>query len=77
MRSDHDATVTYEGDNNVLLQQATNWMVKGWNETRQGGNSAVLDASPLGSLHFLIDVEKTLKKRFSASSVAELLSPQC
>ena len=76
MRADHDATVTYEGDNNVLLQQASNWLVKGWNDTKKGGTSAVLDISPLGSLHFLVDVEKNLKSQFSASSVADVMSPE-
>lgn len=77
MRADHDATVTYEGDNNVLLQQATNWLLKGWNDAKQGGASVVLEASPLGSLHFLIDAEKTLQKQFSASSIADVLTLQC
>jgi acyl-CoA oxidase len=44
LRNNHDATVTYEGDNNVLGQQGSNWLLKQWN-----GNLE----SPLGSINFL------------------------
>lgn len=44
LRNNHDATVTYEGDNNVLGQQASNWMLKQCNGTVE---------TPLGSVDFL------------------------
>lgn len=30
LRNNHDACVTYEGDNNVLGQQASNWLIRQW-----------------------------------------------
>ncbi|XP_017476567.1 PREDICTED: peroxisomal acyl-coenzyme A oxidase 3 [Rhagoletis zephyria] len=44
LRNDHDPSVTYEGDNNVLGQQASNWLLRQW-------TSAV--ESPVGTVNFL------------------------
>lgn len=51
LRNNHDATVTYEGDNNVLGQQASNWLLKQWNGDVE---------SPLGSVIFLKRREEIL-----------------
>lgn len=53
LRNNHDATVTYEGDNNVLGQQASNWLLKQWN------GSTV--ESPLGTVNFLQRRDEILK----------------
>lgn len=45
IRDDNDANCTYEGDNNVLLQQTSNWLLNAWKEKRTG--------SPFHSLDFL------------------------
>ncbi|XP_068145030.1 peroxisomal acyl-coenzyme A oxidase 3 [Drosophila tropicalis] len=45
MRTDHDPLCTYEGDNNVLGQQASNWLLRQW--------SAKELESPIGSVKFL------------------------
>ena len=55
LRNNHDATVTYEGDNNVLGQQASNWLMKQWNGSIQ---------SPLGTVNFLNHRGKILRSTF-------------
>ncbi|XP_052129624.1 peroxisomal acyl-coenzyme A oxidase 3 isoform X1 [Frankliniella occidentalis] len=75
MRADHDATVTYEGDNNVLLQQTSNWIVRNWPHAIQGNTSAILDASPFGTLHCLINAEEKLKEEFTGTTVDDVLNP--
>lgn len=52
LRNNHDATVTYEGDNNVLVQQASNWLLKQWSGTVE---------SPLASVNFLLRRDEILK----------------
>lgn len=52
LRNNHDATVTYEGDNNVLGQQASNWLLK--------QSNGVVEA-PLGSVEFLKSRQEILK----------------
>lgn len=55
LRNNHDATVTYEGDNNVLGQQASNWLLKQWNGQIE---------SPLGTVNFMARREEILKSSF-------------
>lgn len=55
IRNDHDASCTYEGDNNVLGQQASNWLVRQWQNVE----------SPVGSVDFLHRKERVMKTTFS------------
>jgi acyl-CoA oxidase len=48
--------LTYEGDNNVLGQQASNWLLKQWNNEKI--------ESPLGVVNFLYQREKILQNSF-------------
>lgn len=53
LRNDHDPSCTYEGDNNVLGQQASNWLLRQFN-----GNIE----SPAGTANFLKYREVILKQ---------------
>lgn len=44
LRNNHDACVTYEGDNNVLGQQASNWLLRQWENDVE---------SPAGTANFI------------------------
>lgn len=46
LRANNDPAVTYEGDNNVLGQQTSNWLMKQW-------ASGAETSSPLGTVDFL------------------------
>ncbi|XP_067621939.1 peroxisomal acyl-coenzyme A oxidase 3 isoform X2 [Eurosta solidaginis] len=55
LRNDHDPSVTYEGDNNVLGQQASNWLLRQWNGTVE---------SPIGTANFLKNREEILQHTY-------------
>lgn len=58
LRNDHDANNTYEGDNNVLLQQTANYLVKKLKEKLEENKPI---NSPSGSVNFLDSYEQLLK----------------
>ncbi|XP_056411008.1 peroxisomal acyl-coenzyme A oxidase 3 isoform X2 [Hyla sarda] len=70
IRNDNDPNCTYEGDNNVLLQQTSNYLLGFVHSIHQDN---VPFESPLGSVHFLNDYKSILKHKFTASSVKECL----
>ena len=70
LRNDHDANNTYEGDNNVLLQQASNWLVSIWSNPKREEIRG-----PLGSLSFLKDVKTIMSQTFTAATVQDLMNP--
>uniref|UniRef100_A0A1I8Q5I1 Acyl-coenzyme A oxidase n=1 Tax=Stomoxys calcitrans TaxID=35570 RepID=A0A1I8Q5I1_STOCA len=55
LRNDHDPSLTYEGDNNVLGQQASNWLLRQWNDNIE---------SPVGTANFLRNREQILKQNW-------------
>ncbi|XP_011308973.1 peroxisomal acyl-coenzyme A oxidase 3 [Fopius arisanus] len=64
LRADQDASCTYEGENNVLIQQASNWLLgfsRNFYEKRE-------IFSPLGTIGFLSRGEEILEEKFRASS---------
>lgn len=72
MANDHGANVTYEGENNVLIQQASNWLLglRGKNHENFGTNS------PLKTASFFKDAKEISKKRFTWKKPECALRPE-
>nr|CAD7457595.1 unnamed protein product [Timema tahoe] len=75
LRDDNDANCTYEGDNNVLCQQTSNWLLQIWSQAR---DTRVGDISPLGSIGFLqrATVGELLARRFTAQTLEQAAHPE-
>lgn len=73
-RNGNDANCTYEGDNNVLLQQTSNWLVQLWNR-RRSEEARPLFFTPLKTVEFLLDSDKILASKFNAITIDELANP--
>ncbi|XP_049960175.1 peroxisomal acyl-coenzyme A oxidase 3-like isoform X1 [Schistocerca serialis cubense] len=73
IRNNTDASCTYEGENNVLVQQTSNWLLQLW---RKGKGSPNEFKTPLHSISFLADAADILRSRFMAVSVEEATSPK-
>ncbi|XP_032109941.1 peroxisomal acyl-coenzyme A oxidase 3 isoform X3 [Sapajus apella] len=77
LRDDNDPNSTYEGDNNVLLQQTSNYLL-GLLACRVQDGACF--RSPLKSVDFLDSYPSILDQRFEVSSVADCLdsaAPRC
>ncbi|RWS24161.1 Peroxisomal acyl-coenzyme A oxidase 3-like protein [Leptotrombidium deliense] len=61
LRNDHDANNTYEGDNNVLLQQTSNYLMKLFKEKIDNQKTV---NSPFSSVNYIDDYENILKTKF-------------
>ncbi|KAL9851740.1 peroxisomal acyl-coenzyme A oxidase 3 isoform 1-T2 [Geothlypis trichas] len=69
IRNDNDPNCTYEGDNNVLLQQTSNYIMSWMNCIR---DKAPFE-SPLGTINFLQDYHHILGWKFAAISVEDCM----
>jgi acyl-CoA oxidase len=74
LRNANDANCTYEGENNVLLQQTSNWLLQLWSNkiSTRGGPIC----TPMGSANFLTNTDEILKTRFIAKTVEEAINPE-
>jgi acyl-CoA oxidase len=68
LRNNFDASVTYEGDNNVLIQQTSNWLLRQWNKIREGEGVA----SPYNTVDFLSNATEILKKKFNGRDLQDV-----
>lgn len=57
--------MTYEGENNVLIQQASNFLLN----LRSKGWESFENASPLGTVIYLKDAEKILRQKWTWTRV--------
>lgn len=71
LRNDNDANCTYEGENNVLLQQTSNWLIAMY---RKGLKSFAVE-TPLDSVTFLVDFKNVINRRFNHLTSQEALNP--
>ncbi|XP_034413387.1 peroxisomal acyl-coenzyme A oxidase 3 [Cyclopterus lumpus] len=70
LRNDNDPNCTYEGDNNVLLQQTSNYLL-GWLHAKH--RDAVRIESPFHTVDFLNDFHKILETKFTAGTMEECM----
>ncbi|XP_071371297.1 peroxisomal acyl-coenzyme A oxidase 3 [Centroberyx affinis] len=70
IRNDNDPTCTYEGDNNVLLQQTSNYLLSWFHAKHHIG---VRIESPLESVNFLEDFNKIVESKFAAATMEECM----
>lgn len=72
IRAQNDANCTYEGENNVLIQQASNWLLNQWDNVIKGQPVP----SPLNSADFLMNAEEILNTKFNLTTVESVLKPE-
>lgn len=72
LRNENDANCTYEGENNILIQQASNFLIS----MRSKGWSAFNGASPLGSVDFFKDGEEIKKTRWTWKQAEGAINPE-
>ncbi|KAL7012582.1 hypothetical protein ACKWTF_014940 [Chironomus riparius] len=72
LRNNNDPNTTYEGENNVLMQQASNYLLA----VRSKGWIAFENALPLGTAAFLKDGDKILSMKWNWTKVGCAMKPK-
>ncbi|XP_017770521.1 PREDICTED: peroxisomal acyl-coenzyme A oxidase 3-like [Nicrophorus vespilloides] len=72
LRNDADANCTYEGENHVLNQQTSNFLLKIWPKVLKGEH---IDF-PLESINFLSDIQTIMNFRVNFNSYEEFIHPR-
>ncbi|XP_043799974.1 peroxisomal acyl-coenzyme A oxidase 3-like isoform X1 [Apis laboriosa] len=72
LRAENDVTCTFEGENNVLIQQASNWLLNQWSNVLSGKSIN----SPLKTADFMKDANNILIQKFSYTTVDDILKPE-
>ncbi|CAK1545067.1 unnamed protein product [Leptosia nina] len=72
IRNDNDANCTYEGENSLLVQQSSNWLLGVWPQR----NIITPEQTPLGSLEFLKGVDRVLTETCRWCNAKDLVEPQ-
>lgn len=73
LRNTNDPIQTFEGDNNVLLQQTSNFLLSNYEEYLKTKNIA---KTPLGIANFMNTFEKNISLKFRCQNQKELLNQQ-
>lgn len=73
LRNDHDPNMTYEGDNNVILQQTSNYLLSFLGAANERTGQAI--QTPLGSVEFLGNMDSILRTSFRPRTKEECLDP--
>ncbi|KAL5015832.1 hypothetical protein ScPMuIL_005421 [Solemya velum] len=71
IRNDHDPNMTFEGDNNVILQQTSNYLLSLLAAKRNRGQEIT---TPLESLDFLENMDEILQSQFRAQSIDDCMN---
>lgn len=69
IRNDHDANLTYEGENHVLIQQTSNFLLKFWPKIQNKEEIT----TPLHSIDFLTNFFTILQSKYNDGNI---LDPQ-
>lgn len=72
IRNSNDANCTYEGENHILIQQTSNWLLKFWPLILNGQQFKF----PLGSVDFLSNAREILNSKFTCKSVEQFAHPE-
>lgn len=72
LRNNNDASCSYEGENNVLIQQTSNWLLS----VRKVGYHSFQKVSPLGSAEFLSNFDQVINSKFAFKTSEEALRPE-